>query len=98
MNEDQNRKLDEFLRLNAPAVPPAPNNQKELIWNQLARAQTPWWSGWIPQIKIVLPVATALALLLVVVHERKASRDREIERVLASALVFQIEEAEESPF
>ncbi len=95
-DEKNTNRFDAFLKRNAPPVPPAPRGEKQRIWAEIERIESPWWARLIslPQIRVALPLAMALVVVLFVVQQKKLRRDRHIEQVLSSALAYQMEEDE----
>lgn len=97
------KKLDQFLKRNASAVPPAPLGEKERIWRAIEAeaSQAPFWKTWLrhlhfglPELRVALPVAAAFALTLTVLIAQKLRKDAETDKILAAALAYQIEEIE----
>ncbi|MGZ3653616.1 MAG: hypothetical protein ACXVB9_06750 [Bdellovibrionota bacterium] len=100
---DHDDKLDEFLKKNSARVPEPPPGEMQRIWRAIEAQQTPAWH-WrdlfsLPQIRVALPALAVLVVILGTMHAKKVRHDQEVERVLAAALSFQMEDAgEDSPF
>jgi hypothetical protein len=96
---DEQNKIDLFLKKNAPEAPAAPFGEKQRIWRAIeAEAnQGAWWKFSFAQFRIAVPALAALAIVASVSLHHKHKRDLEVERILSTALAYQIEELEEPP-
>lgn len=95
---DRDDKLDAFLRKNVPRAPGAPLGEKERIWRAIeaSEASTAWsWRDWrsflaMPQLRIAVPALAIIVLVLGSLEVKKVRHDREVDRVLAAALSYQL--------
>jgi hypothetical protein len=91
-------KLDDFLKKNAPRVPAAPPGEKAAIWRAIEAGMLPSrasWRDWLalPQLRYALPALAVAAIVLGTIQIKKARHDREVERVLMSALSYQLDDS-----